>query len=466
MDSLTIASLDSYLVSVKNAYWEQSACQIGDIASICNSWRRHGLRPGDIVVIAMPNSVDLLWQMFGVLAAEGVPALVSPSTPSSQLRDILNHFSARAIVSLRPGLERSDSVEHFTVNGIQAMMFEPSASHETSPGEVIILTSGTSGFASGCVFELDALMLNATRHADAIGLRADDTVLVNLPLHYSFALVAQVLAAWIRGARLVISGPPFHVPSYLALLIRGEVTVSSLTPILVRRLLQYGHRLPDNLRVLTVGGDMLASYHVEQLIRLHPDHELYVTYGLTEAGPRVSTLAVHQEPAYRFASAGLPLQGTRVMLDDASASVGPRELLVSSETLMKRRIGLVEGRSRNDWRGRGFIATGDVFDLDEDGYLYFRGRLSDFLEKEGEKVCLASVRRIATSFPGVVAARTQPFAEAEDENGFDLTVSVIEALGIAEKDLQLGLRRSLRRSEWPRHINVVPLKEKSPVMYK
>jgi len=133
---------------------------------------------------------------------------------------------------------------------------------------------------------------------------------------------------------------------------------------------------------------------------------------------------------------------------------------------MKRRIGLVDGRSRNDWRGRGFLATGDVFNLDEEGYLYFRGRLSDFLVKDVEKVCLASVRRIVTSFPGVVAARTQPFAEAEEKIGFDLTVSVIEALGIAEKDLQLGLRRSLRRSEWPRHINVVPLKEKSPVMYK
>ena len=465
MNPLKIASIDSYLVSVKNAYREQSAGQIGDVASICHSWRKHGLRPGDIVVIAMPNSVDLLWQMFGVLAAEGVPALVSPSTPSSQLRDILNHFGARAMVSVRSGLERSDAVEIFLVNGIQAMMFEPSGPHETSPGEVIILTSGTSGFASGCVFTLDALLLNATRHADAIGLRADDTVLVNLPLHYSYALVAQVLAAWQRGAQLVISGPPFHVPSYLALLIRGQVTVSSLTPILVRKLLQYDHRLPNNLRVLTVGGDMLAPHHVEQLIRIHPDHELYLTYGLTEAGPRVSTLAVHQEPPYRFASAGLPLQGTSVMFD-ASASVGPRELLVSSKTLMKHRIGLVEGRSRNDWRGRGFLATGDVFDLDEEGYLYFRGRLSDFLVKDGEKVCLSSVRRIATSFPGVVAARTQPFGEAEEKIGYDLTVSVTEALGIAEKDLQLEIRRSLRRSERPRHINVVPLKEKSPEVYK
>jgi long-chain acyl-CoA synthetase len=289
---------------------------------------------------------------------------------------------------------------------------------------------------------------------------------VTLPLYYSYALVAQVLAAWRRKARLVISGPPFHVPSYLALLAREQITVSSLTPVLVRKLLHHQLELPTALRVLTVGGDMLAPAHVEQLLALRPGHELYLTYGLTEAGPRVLTLAAHREPARRFASAGLPLEGTRIRLEMGNEiTSGPGELLVVSKTVMKRRIGLVEGRNRSDWR-EGFLATSDIFEQDEEGYLYFRGRLSDFLVKDGEKVSLASVRRIATSIPGVVAARTQPVVEGGEKVGFDLTVSVGEALRMTEKELQVSIKRSLRPAERPRYINVVALEEGVAGPYK
>ena len=76
------------------------------------------------------------------------------------------------------------------------------------------MTSGTSGVSSGCVFDFEAILLNGKRHADAIGQRADDTVLLNLPLYFSFALSSQALASLTRGNRLIISGPPFHQAGY------------------------------------------------------------------------------------------------------------------------------------------------------------------------------------------------------------------------------------------------------------
>jgi long-chain acyl-CoA synthetase len=425
------------------------------VESIGSRWRELDLCPGDIVLIAMPNSAELLGQFFGVLAAGGVPALVSPATSSVRMHDLIRAFGARAVVAPRLWPAKFGVEQAWAVGDAQAVVFESRPAHSTTPGEVIILTSGTSGFASGCLFALESLMLNATRHADAIGLRAGDTVLVNLPLHFSYALVAQIFAALIRGARIVISGPPFHGPSYLALLAKHEVTVSSLTPFLARTLVQQGHRIPERLRVLTVGGDRLEPRYVEQLLRLCPNRELYLTYGLTEAGPRVSTLAAHREPTQRFDSVGLPLPQTRVLFENTRATTGPRELLVSSETLMKRRIGLVEGRTGQDWYAPGILATGDVFDRDEDGYLYFQGRLADFLVKDGEKVCLASIRRVATSLPGVVAAKTHMFTETEGKIGFDLTLWITELPSSSGRDLELELRRSLRRSERPRHVTIV-----------
>src|SRR5262249_18147438 len=157
---------------------------------------------------------------------------------------------------------------------------------------------------------------NAARHADSIGQQPDDTVLISLPLHFSFALVAQALGTLGRGGQLVVAGPPFQHAAYAAMVAAHGVTVSALTPLLVRPLLQHRTPLPESLRVLGVGGDSLPAEHVGELLRLRPGGELYLTYGLTQAGPRVSTLAAHREPSSRHASVGLPIGGTAVSLAD------------------------------------------------------------------------------------------------------------------------------------------------------
>jgi acyl-CoA synthetase (AMP-forming)/AMP-acid ligase II len=327
-----------------------------------------------------------------------------------------------------------------------------------------MLTSGTSGFASGCVTSLEAMSRNGARHADAIGQRASDTVLVSLPLHFSFALVAQALATLGRGGRLVITGPPFHHDAYARAIEAHDVTVSALSPTQVRTLLQQGAALPPRLRVLGVGGDSLAPEHVAELLRLRPDRELYLTYGLTQAGPRVATLAAHAEPPGRHASVGRPLAGTKVWLEELADSSGRKELIVASDTVMRRRIGLVEGRAHDDLRAPGVLATGDVFERDEAGYLFFRGRLSEYILRGGEKVCVAAVRRLATRIPGVVTARTRIHASADGED-YDL-VLVVTGARQPEERYRAELAKCVRRAELPRRIDILGDHEAQTLGYK
>jgi acyl-CoA synthetase (AMP-forming)/AMP-acid ligase II len=329
---------------------------------------------------------------------------------------------------------------------------------------VILLTSGTSGFASGCVFDIGALLLNAQRHAASIGQRSDDTILMNLPIHFSFALVAQALSSLVCGNRLVIGGPPFHVPSYLATLRDFGITISSLTPVLVRRLLEHDSQLPRELRVLTVGGDALAPEHTEALLRSRPSGELYLTYGLTQAGPRVSTLAAHAEPATRHASVGRPLAGTTVHLEPAPNHPELKQLFVSSATVMKRRIGITEGQPPELTPASRCIPTGDVFEEDGEGYLYFRARLSDFIVRNGEKICLAAVRRVALRLPDVVRARTVIIRDAAGGGeDFDL---LLHTGADGHEPYPALLRKWLRHSEMPREIRTVGIEESQLAAYK
>jgi long-chain acyl-CoA synthetase len=319
-----------------------------------------------------------------------------------------------------------------------------------------MLTSGTSGIVSACLHRVDSLARNARRHADAVGLRSDDTVLVTLPLFFSYAVVAQAFAALVTGARLLVSGPPFVPAAYLAALDQHSVTSSSITPTIARGLLAGGHALPAGLRVLTVGGDRLDPGHVAGLLAANPTAELYVTYGLTEAGPRVATLAAHREPSSRHASVGLPLAGVSVSLRPAPA--GAQELVVTADTVLLGKVGS-SPRART-LIGPGTIATGDLFQIDEAGYLYFQGRISDFVVLRGEKVSLFAVRQFVQALPGVARCATVVSTDTEGNAHYDLQVqlagtdSSADDVAAAERRIRHEANTFLLPGERPRDILV------------
>jgi acyl-CoA synthetase (AMP-forming)/AMP-acid ligase II len=290
-------------------------------------------------------------------------------------------------------------------------------------------------------------MRNARRHACAVGQRPDDTVLVTLPLHYSYALVAQALAAFAMGSRLVLTGPPFSPADYAGLLLEHRITVSALTPSLLPVLRDARWRPPPSLRVLGVGGAAADPDDVDALLAAAPDLELYLTYGLTEAGPRVSTLSAHAEPRHRWTSIGTPLPGVRT---DVRPVEGGHELVVESDTVLRRRV---PGDRPDPRIGPDTVATGDFARRDEDGYLHLCGRLSDSLVVGGEKVWLPSVRELAMAVPGVRRATTRPHPQPRP-GGYDLEVYVDDPDQTTLSRVEDALRRVLLRAERPHRITL------------
>jgi long-chain acyl-CoA synthetase len=420
-----------------------------------------GLTPvrGSAVILALPSGASLLRHLFGVLYAGAVPVPVPAAMPAQRLAGLARRLGASLLVA--PSGRSAPGVP-VGGRGPVTVRALPGPWQGYGRGRVIILTSGTSGIHSGCLHRVAALLRNAGRHAASVGLRAGDTVLITLPLNFSYALVAQALAGLVTGARLVIAGPPFGAGAYLEAIARYGVTSSSLTPYLLRRLIP--GPVPGGLRMLTVGGDALPAGEVGRLLRGRADLEVYLTYGLTEAGPRVSTLAAHREPVHRHASVGLPLPGVGVELRDVRDGVG--ELLVSSDTVLLRRVGEADGVAARDPLAPGRIATGDLFRLEE-GYLYFAGRLGDSCLVDGVKVWLPSVRRLAMTLPGVVRAATRlcPGGPGDGEHAghegqrFVLELHMRDAGREAARSVRTELHRLLLRAERPCLIRALPVQE-------
>ncbi|WP_053666611.1 class I adenylate-forming enzyme family protein [Streptomyces sp. MMG1121] len=425
-----------------------------DFDEVLADLRSLKLAEGTPVVIALSNGAHLLKQYFAVLLSGCVPLAVSPSTSSARITALAEHLKAGALVAARidPARYGADTVHRAgSEEAVLLPMGGPQGAYRA--GEVLMLTSGTSGMFSACLHRLDSLLCNARRHSAAVGVRADDRLLITLPLYYSYAIVAQAMTALVTGAGLVISGPPFNPAAYHATIQRHRITSSSITPTIARQLLETGQTLPAPLRSLAVGGDRLLPGHVSGLLDLHPGGELYLTYGLTEAGPRVATLAAHREPAHRHASVGLPLDDVTVTLRDTDAD-GVGELVVTTDTALLRKVGPA---ARQPLLEPGVVATGDLFRRDEEGYLYYQGRLSDFVVIRGEKVSLYSIRQAAQTIPGV--ARCVPVIGTDDdgENCVDLEIHASEPVLVTEAMVRDALRPLLMRSERPRRITIVPL---------
>jgi long-chain acyl-CoA synthetase len=421
------------------------------------------LAPGTPVVIAMANGRRLLEQYFAALLTGAVPLLVSPATPSARIKRLARETGAGAVVAARLDPGRYDAASAIPVGDAACVRLPYAAAGiRHPPGTVLMLTSGTSGVASACLHRVDSLARNARRHAAAVGLRADDTVLVTLPLFFSYSVVAQAFAALATGARLVVSGPPFVPAAYLDSLRRHSVTSSSVTPTIARALLSGDHRLPAGLRMLTVGGDRLDPRHVSGLLASNPGVELAVTYGLTEAGPRVSTLAAHREPVSRYGSVGLPMEGVSVSLRPApnpghAPNPGPaQELVVASDTVLIGKAG--SGPRDRGLIGPGVVATGDLFRIDDDGYLFFEGRISDFVVLRGEKVSLFAVRQFVQSLPDVVGCRTEVSLDGAGTGFYDLRVHLTATAAgdpaAAEKAIRRETNTFLLPAERPRSVTV------------
>lgn len=409
-------------------------------------------------MVAMPNGRPFVAVVFALLARGAVPVLLPPSAPPSRIQRMAQALGAQALIAPRIPADLQSGELPCSLGDLAQLAFHRGvAARRYEPGEIILLTSGTSGVFSGCLHRLDSLLLNAERHVRTIGQTADDSVLINLPLHYSYAFVAQMLGTFVSGGRAIIAGPPFTPARYERTIQDYGVTVSSLTPGLVVSWRLTRQRLPAGLRRLTVGGDALSASSVTDLLQRNPGLELYLTYGLTEAGPRVSTLAAHLEPPRRYGSVGLPLPGVEVHLRRTSPDADLGELIVETDTGMLRRVGRRDVPADPVCDKRSLISTGDLFRMDDDGYLFFSGRQPSSVIIRDEKVCPRSVCAIAETIPGVCGAEAWTQENAAGEVVLTLDVYCADTTSIGAREIRQQLARLLLRSEQPARLLVHPV---------
>lgn len=408
-------------------------------------WARVDVGRGDLVLISLPNTIDQIVEFFAALLSNATPAVLPPGLPTGRIAKLISTYAPRALVSARNykvGGTSFSELENHKIVRVYPKTGQPRFH------DVLLFTSGTSGHLSACSFSLEKLLMNARYHTESIGRTTPEIIYLSLPIYYSFALVAQVLGSYITGSRLVVGSSPFNIADFVRAVSENQIAGASLTPILAKRLLASERAADLELEFLTIGGDQANANDVRQLLERLPKTELFITYGLTEAGPRVSTLAAHSEDSDKLASVGKPFDHISAGVTMPNAE-GVGELLLATPTMAETVF--VDGVASDHKRLlTGELMTGDLFRI-EDGYLFFCGRKSDFIVCRGEKVNLRSVRQLACEYPNVCGAKTS-IVSSGASSSYILTVQFKPGSEPSTREFDKHLGSVLRRSEFPTEI--------------
>lgn len=411
-----------------------------DFGQLRDGYARLALAPGSAVLVLAPNSVDFLFHWIAILANGYVPCAIAPSTKASLVTAIRDALDIAAIVGaqLEPALHGATSPT--PIGRYQAAVFAGTpAAYE--PFDVLMLTTGTSGAQTACVHRLDSLVWNAGRTNERLCITAADRQLVVVPMFHAYGLVTHSIGAIISGCELAIDGPPFNATRFAELVRTERISICGVTPTIARELLRKGAALPT-LRSLSIGGDRMLPDEIARLLRGASLDELYVTYGLTEAGPRISVLAAHTAPAHTHDSVGIAFPGITTRIDNPDAA-GVGQLLVQTPAACRRRVG--KHVARQPFTPDGFLETGDLFTKDAAGYLRYVARASDVLIVKGEKLNVRSIDAVAESHPDVEFARTSP----GDAQSLVTRVWARDGRALDLDEIRRFMGRSLRLHELP-----------------
>jgi O-succinylbenzoic acid--CoA ligase len=360
-----------------------------------------GVARGTRVALALGSGLPfvVLAHALARLGAVMVPlnTRLAPAEASWQLAD----SRARLVVcddahgSLAAGAARATGARVLALDELEAAIpAEVALDHgaDLAAPQGIIYTSATSGRPKGALLSFGNHWWNAIGSALNLGLHRDDRWLVPLPLYH----VGGLAVVW-RGA---IYGIPvaihdrFDPDAANHAIDAGGVTIISVVSTMLRRMLDArGDRpYPSALRCVLLGGGPAPVELIERC--LAAGVPVAPTYGLTEAASQVATLRP-DEVARRPASSGRPLLPVEVRADG-------EEILVRGPTVM---LGYADRPEETAAALRdGWLRTGDLGRLDDEGYLYVLDRREDLIVSGGENVYPAEVEAVLMQHPAVADA--------------------------------------------------------------
>ncbi|MET8190412.1 long-chain fatty acid--CoA ligase [Streptomyces sp. NPDC005078] len=422
-----------------------------------------GVAPGDRVAVMLPNLLEFPALYYGTLRAG---AVVVPMNPLFKAREIAHYLndsgavllfahesavgaatagtagSAATVVPIGPG-----SLTDLLAAHPVPMQARTSGEHDTA---VILYTSGTTGVAKGA----ELTHANLVRNAEIITkslfrLSPEDILLGCLPLFHTFGQTCAMNAAVTAGARLTLM-PRFDPVLALRTIQQRQVTVFEGVPTMYAAMLaahaqQPGSYDASSLRLCASGG---ASLPVEVLHGFEAAFGCPVLegFGMSETSPVASFN--HPDRPRKAGSIGTPIEGVELCLIDEKDGVG--ELCVRGHNVMKGYWGRPEATAETILDG--WLRTGDLATVDDDGYYFIVDRKKDMIIRGGFNVYPREIEEVLYEHPAVAEAAVIGIPHPALGQEVAAAVALLPGAEVTPDDLREFVREQVAPYKYPREV--------------
>ena len=395
-----------------------------------------------MVAIQLPNTVEFVVSLF---AAWRLGAAVTPVNPALSPQEVRYQLAdAGAKVLIADELHQCEPARTDASRGNDASL------------ALLIYTSGTTGRPKGVM--LDHANLNAMCRSviEGFSLTRDDHSLLILPLFHVNGIVVGTLSPLLAGGRATVAGR-FDPKTFFAALEHSRATYFSAVPTIYTMLCG----LPDDVQPDTssvrfaVCGAAPAS--VELLERFESRYGIPIIegYGLSEGtcASAVNPLNGPRKPG----TVGLPLPGQAIRIVDTAGRPVPDgadgEVVIKGANVMRGYLNLPEETAKTIVDG--WLHTGDIGHLDEDGYLVLVDRAKDMIIRGGENIYPREIEEVVHQLPQIAEAAVVGRPDPTYGEVPVLYVSTHPGTTVTGETIRDHIAEHLAKYKWPAEVTIL-----------
>lgn len=460
-----------------------------------------GVGAGDLVVLVLPHSLEVLYSFWGAMMLGAVPSIFPFLTEKlhreryfESVQKLVARSDVRAVITydalaepLRSALQGIEGLlPLILVDGLDAegnpSEFLDGLQLEAQSTAFLQHSSGTTGLQKGVMLSHEAVLNQVASYSESIGLQADDVVCSWLPLYHDMGLIAGFVMPIMQGIPLILMSPFHWVRAPYILLdaiTRYRGTLCWLPNFAYNLMAQ---RIPDKLLENVDLSHVRAFVNCSEPVRFESHqvfYERFAAYGLRESALTTcyamaeNTFAVTQSPlgsmarverldrhtfqekqmallsdgehSFYMVSCGKPIEGVELRIVDETGQALPErrvgEVALRSNSMLSGYYKLPED-SQKALRD-GWYFTGDYGYL-ADGELFVSGRKKDLIIVGGKNIYPQDIEALVSEIDGVKAGRTVAFGVFNEKLGTE-DIGIVAELTTDNPDTRAYVQREVRR---------------------
>jgi acyl-CoA synthetase (AMP-forming)/AMP-acid ligase II len=398
-------------------------------ARVAGGLRARGLNRGDRAAIVLPNGLDWVLAFWGAQLAGLVAVPVNTRFTEAEVDYVVTNSGAAHVFS--PGDPLPDG--------------EPVAVEDLRSSDLaaIFYTSGTTGFPKGAMTSHENFLANTENAFRCIGVDKSEgpelATLINVPLFHVTGCNSQLLVCNELGARTFILTNALDLEGFLRTVSQEGIQMLTSVPAIYHALTRHPLFQESDLghvRWVSYGGAPIAASAVHKIMEAFPEARVGNGFGLTETSSLTSFLP-HEEAVEHADSVGFAMPVADLALHEPDPETGIGELLVRAQNVVQGYWQNPEATAETFVDG--WLHTGDLARIDDEGLLYIVDRAKDMINRGGENVYSIEVESALVGAPGVAEVAVVPVPDdmmgekvgavivTADAEGFDLDAVIAHA---------------------------------------